>query len=291
LVQGADVSDQFRLLQFQRNRASRLDWDGFWEHREQVTSRIVSAGRRYRQPALTILGAGNCNDICLRTCLNQYRSIALVDLDEEAMHGAMERQQVVSDQVKVYGNIDLTGCVDAMSDVTSEGYVRESTAGDACRFETLAKHARAIGPCEVVASTCLLSQLIETVTTRLGGKPEQQTSAAVAIRQRHLQDMMSLTSTGGMGVLITDFVSSDTAPELLRVEPLDVAGFAAECIQRGNFFTGTNPHAIRRELTSGGAGFPAHATVSAPWIWKLGCRVYLVASVEFQAMISSTTVP
>jgi hypothetical protein len=67
----------------------------------------------------------------------------------------------------------------------------------------------------------------------------------MAVRNRHLEIILELLNPRGVGVLVTDFVATETAPELAQLDELLLPRAAAKWIEERNFFTGANPFAIR----------------------------------------------
>ncbi len=108
--------------------------------------------------------------------------------------------------------------------------------------------------------------------------------AVLAIRSQHVQLLRQLLLPGGRGLLITDFVSSDTCPELIRFPLADLPQAARRWIEQGNFFTGVNPFAIQRHLLQESQDPPKIGRIELvkPWKWDLGPRTYAVSAVRFE---------
>ena len=203
------------------------------------------------QPSLCLLGAGNCNDANLLALLGCYERIHLVDCDADALRCGLERQSLAGHPgVICYGEIDL------------------GAGGRA--FE--------MPPVEVAASLCLLSQLLEAATAG-GSSPDR----LLAVRRRHLEQLVELLKPGGAGLLITDVVSSETVPQLEGVSEEDLSALLAQCIASRNFFSGTNPAPIldclRREPWF--AARIESAEPVGPWKWDFGPRCYIAYAIRF----------
>src|SRR5262245_51257496 len=102
--------NQHAQTQFALNRSTRDGWEPFAVHRRQMSDliRATASGR----PRLCVLGAGNCNDLDLRLLLGMSDRVHLVDLDEEALRGGIERQGVAGrPSLHIYPDIDVTGCL------------------------------------------------------------------------------------------------------------------------------------------------------------------------------------
>src|SRR5262245_45166658 len=96
------------------NRATSQGWALFSEHREKATHLLEGAAADNSR--LCILGAGNCNDLDLKTLLRRYREIHLVDVDSDALTSAMARQKLEHcPAVHPHGGMDLTGMMEVMA--------------------------------------------------------------------------------------------------------------------------------------------------------------------------------
>ncbi|MGH2722202.1 MAG: hypothetical protein ACRDJO_11480 [Actinomycetota bacterium] len=238
------VGDRQRQL----NLATAGAWSVFASHRAHLWSVVVGAARALPDPQrLCLLGAGNVNDVDLRKALTVFEEVHLVDLDAEAMRGALVRQGLEGD-----GRIVLRAGID---------------------FRTARFDGESFA---VVVSCCVLSQIIDGVVRELGPEDPRTMGVVLAERDGHLANLVALTAPGGAAVLVTDFVSSDTAPGLSNRSDLreeHVAGLVAA----GNFFTGCNPYVLQRALQA----LPTVAAVAAasPWVWRIGLdRSYAVAA-------------
>lgn len=104
------------------------------------------------------------------------------------------------------------------------------------------------------------------------------------MRQRHLREIVGLLQPGGCGGLVTDFVASDSWPELASLEEQLLPQAVAEQLRRSNFFTGVNPLVIGRQLIQT-PPFNSLATkvgLTQAWKWRLGTRAYAVCGIRFQ---------
>jgi hypothetical protein len=104
-----------------------------------------------------------------------------------------------------------------------------------------------------------------------------------AVRLGHLQLMADMLTPRGIGILVTDVVSSDTLPQLLTAQDLEVSGLLAAAIQQHNFFTGLNPAVLLGLFTHDPLlrDRVQRAEPVSPWRWNLGPRVYAVYGIRF----------
>jgi hypothetical protein len=240
---------------------------------------LLAAAQGRASPALCLLGAGNCNDVELAALVAAYARIRLVDCDLDAIEQGLTRQGLAGHAaIQVHGHVELSGLVDLPPAAPLEA-----------RVEAVEKAPwpPGVGPVEVVASLCVLSQLLELAFERgnLPGSndPEQALALVQAVRLRHLRLMTELLVPGGEATLITDCVSSDTVPALQTVSDADLPALLSACIARRNFFTGLNP-AVLIDLLRHDPVFKDHVTgiaPIAPWRWQLGPRTYAVYALRW----------
>lgn len=260
-------------LQQRRNAQTRASWEGYASHRHQVMRLLLEAALSHsassQKPRLLLLGAGNCNDLDLAVLLTAYSEVHLVDWDAEALQLAVQRQQVASQSLHLHPGVNL------MPPIPS------SVLG-------------ALPQVEVVASICLISQLLEGAMGAARDSVAQVNDLgglSLKIVQNHLQDLFRLTANGGRVLLVTDIVSSDTLPALLTIEEAKLAPLLGEALQAGNFFAGLHPGKLQAmfqnlDLTNG-ANLPSQVAKNAvppsvrvlgPWKWLVGPRAFGVVA-------------
>jgi hypothetical protein len=227
-----------------------------------VTSLLNAAAQGLPQPSLCLLGAGNCNDVDLRSLLSHFSRLHLVDADTEALHAGANHQGIYG-----HPSVVLEGAVDLRV---------EHPAITASQFD-------------VVASLCVLSQLMEGALEGQNPADPAGLEAVQTLRRRHLELIVALLKPGGSGLLITDVVSSDTAPHLRDLPPEQLAGYVATCIAQRNFFTGLNP-AVVLDLLQRDPWFASRVERLEPinpWKWDFGPRCYAVYALRFCRRLES----
>lgn len=266
-----------------RNDTTRDRWETMAPHRARVMQ-LVAAARAVAGPSLCILGAGNGNDVELSTLAGEFERIALVDLDEQALARAIE--PVTEDQrrrVELHAPIDLTGMLPILEVWKAGTAFANEELANAISAARIARPAIS-GEFDVVASTGVLSQLLDSVYLGVPADHPRRAELVLAVRNRHLEIMIELLKPSGVGVLITDFVATETAPELARLDDSQIPAAAVHWINERNFFTGTNPYAIRDLLVGLVDGDLAveNVRVSPAWRWDIGAKQMAVCAVTFQ---------
>jgi len=267
-----DWAGQQRAL----NRQTSANWGLYASHRKILTHLLGVGGTGMR---LCVLGAGNCNDLDLEALSAWYSEITLVDLDLEAVTQAVERQPAtVRRLLRVRAPVEFGAFEQAIS---------SSHGGGADPQALAAMVAEEIGEREfdAVCSACVLSQLIDALAQRFRSEPERCLSLVQLTRSIHLHLIVQLLRAGGRGLLVSDLVSSDTAPVLLSAPASGLSQLMSKFIAEKNFFTGLNPFAITAVLKSDAQLAPrvARVVLHAPWRWQLAARrVYLTFACSFQ---------
>jgi len=269
-------------LQQRRNTDSLDGWRLAESHRRQVTQLLVDR-KVATHPTLCVLGAGNCNDLDLQQLATVFQRTELVDIDLTALDRGMTAQSCLQlECFNLQGNCDVTGVWQQLAQLTSDA--------DASEVDQLIATATAwpgltgLGTHGTVASTCLLSQLIDGVIHALGQSHPRCLEVIAAIRQRHLRLLCELTAPGGNALLVTDFVSSDTASALPSLSGQALADTLMQMISQHNFFTGLNPFRLQSLFTEDPylADKIEAIHCQQPWLWNFGSRHYAVTAISFQ---------
>jgi hypothetical protein len=217
------------------NRSTRDCWELYQTHRTQVTALLLDALARRRQGPvplrLCILGAGNLNDVNLLALRRECHELVLVDIDEQAVAKGQERQLGAAPSephLHVVAPFDLSGLAawadtrgvaplsDAEVDDLSAKMARrllefapESPGGSEGQSSTTGgdtPHGRLrSNDFDVVASTCVVSQLVKQVFDLFVGHRQMAYALARSVVRSHLDFMLQLLQEGGEGLLITDF--------------------------------------------------------------------------------------
>jgi hypothetical protein len=259
-----------------RNRTTRSYWAEYAAHRELVTQSLLQAAPdRQTAASVCLLGAGNCNDVDLEQLAGVYEQIHLVDLDSEALAHAVDR---VPDWVRrhlvAHPRWDASGVADEM-----DRWVKQ--APTTVSYQRTIEKARtatiplAGGPFDVVASCCLLSQLIDSLVLTGVRQDALFLQLLFAIRDRHLDLAWQSAKPGGTVIVISDFVSTATLPQLEHWTSSDLKRAFPQLIEERNFFTGTNPvamasHFRQRPLSTDVEPSTVQPSIVGPWIWTVG---------------------
>ena len=266
-----------------------------------LTALPSASSESSKLPTLTVWGAGNTNDLDLPAICARFEVVQLIDLDSESLERASQRADLSeADRAKLrlVGNCDSTGLLPQLASL-AEG------SGDGASDPTAAFIAQAVearprivpsGETEIlktdiVVSACMLSQLIDSVFKTLGDDFERVNDVVLAVRDNHLRMLLDAVDTGSVVALVTDFVSSDTLPELNNEMPSqEFLDLVVEAINAKNFFTGTNPAALQQRLValhddrkgfSGAESAKLKIIMTQPWRWKFGGRSFATIALVF----------
>ena len=94
------------------NRSTADCWKHFENHRQRV-GKVLSEelGRQPTVGSLSVIGAGNVNDVDLVDLLSRTAEIRLVDWDADAVLSGVRRQlsSSASDRIRLFTSEDVTG--------------------------------------------------------------------------------------------------------------------------------------------------------------------------------------
>jgi hypothetical protein len=270
-------------LHRQNNRESAGLGEHFGAHRARVTALALEGAPP--SGSLAVLGAGNCNDLDLAALAARFREIHLVDLDEEAVRRARDRQPpAVAARLVLHAPVDLSGAFARMSALRS----RPATPAELAVLPSASAQsvlAALPGPFDVVISTCFLSQLLQSALVALGPKHEQLHIIACALALAHLRSVVGMLAPGGKAHLVTDAVTTETYPLLELWDQQPPAVLLEQLEQASNVFSGTGPAFLRRILATDKQVAPALAgppRLVEPWLWQFNeDRTYLVYAFSF----------
>ena len=281
---------KYEEKQFEFNTITRLNWGQFKNHRVHTSSAICDAikylPQNQSESSIAILGSGNGNDLDLKKIADTFSKIHLFDYDPVALEHLKSQQldgnPELLKSVVIEPPVDLTGISTDLDNLPAE-----LNDAQAQKLAEKTRQVKGILPgrkFDVVVSTSLVTQLLASVVSSLGDDSKYKNFMLLAIRDGHLKLMVDLIRPSGAGVLVSDFVSSDTLPELATADsPESVLTVARKAIDERNFFTGTNPWAMKDALAKLIAENPFEPwNIATPWRWQIGeSRFYLVTAINF----------
>ena len=253
-------------------------WETYRNHRDIVTGFIRSSASANAE-TLCVLGAGHCRDIELNELAARFSNITLVDLNESDVMGGLKNQNLdLGGRLEVIGGLDLCGVFNALCDVRD--HQKEET------LESIIHRAstyvpKPLGVYDCIASTCVLSQLLFHATECVSERHPKFVDLLQTIRMRHIEIMLNCLKPGGNGLLVTDFVSTESLPELF--ETTDLKQTLRTAVADKNFLHGLNPavidtvfqhEKIKPQLKS--------IKITEPWRWAMPGRIYACFAIIFK---------
>ena len=246
------------------------NWELFAPHRRRVTD-LIAANAPSPPGRLHVLGAGNCHDLVLPELTAAFREVRLIDLDSEALERGQRQQGARSPALIAHGSVDITGMAPALV-AWADASPTPAEVRAALDPLPVPEVGLSLSSAHVVVSATVLTQLIESAVAALGADHPSLLDVILAMRAVHLRLMIDLLTPGGVGILVTDVVSSTTCPGLEDLPPRALPRRLAQLVAARNFFTGANPFAIRAILSTDPALAPRIERVAAedPWLWQTG---------------------
>ena len=258
------------------NRETVGNGDSFAQHRARVTDLIANAAAGGR---CALLGAGNGNDVDLAALLDRYAEVHLIDLDREAIVATRDRlPPALAARVFLHGPIDLGGGLRRLA-AWRKRPVSPAELG-ALPGESAAEALQALPDrFDVVASCCLLSQIVHTCDRVLGAQHGQLEAVACALVVAHMRTLVQLVASGGVGLLVTDTVSSETYPLEELWDSRTPLALLDELEAAQNQLSGTGPVFLRRILRTDDVIAPLVGGVKLvePWLWRFNPTLTLLA--------------
>ncbi len=276
--------DRLSHEQSRRNVEADAAWALYEPHRKRVTQLLLDARTQTTTTVmrLCLLGAGNLNDFDLAALLSAFSELVVVDVDADSLQRGLARQGFANDhRIQIVAPTDVTGIFAELSSMQPSQQPHDELIERCLIALAQPPTFSMIGPCDVVASVGLLTQLIEAVVKSVGESHPRFWDVVAAVRLQHLLLMLELTQTNGAAVLVTEVVSSNSCPALLSVNEADLQSLLMQEIAARNFFTGTNPAALQQLLRTEPrlTSQLARIQFSEPWLWQFIARTYAVFGV------------
>lgn len=263
-----------RSTDMPENELELTPWIAYAGHREVVTRLISSRAAE----SLCVLGAGQCFDLDLPQLDLHFDRIALVDIAPAEMAKGLAHQGLSNSQ-----SITTLG-----KDITESAHLFEklkTTPTDDLIDQILDRLNNNVvnldGPYDCVASTCIVSQLILNIDQAIGQQHPRFVELIQAVRSAHVQTMLKSLKPGGAGLLVTDFVSSVSLPELITTREL--ATTVEQALDAGNHFHGLHPTRVANVFDQKEIGNQLREfKISDPWRWAMIDRVYACIAFAFR---------
>jgi hypothetical protein len=233
---------------------------------------------------VALLGAGNCNDVDLDALAQRFREIHLVDLDEEALRRAQQRQTAaVAEKLVLHAPVDLSGALAELASFGPSAPTAERITAfpEACAARVLEAIPQTF---DTVISACLLSQLMHSCAVALGTEHPALDMIAWALATAHLRSLVRLVRPGGFGALVSDTATSQMYPLEERwgkESPVEMLG---KLVEGNTVLSGTNPALTYKMLTAdpGVAPLVEQPQLVQPWLWHMGQLTLFVYAFTFR---------
>jgi hypothetical protein len=276
--------------QFEEQRASNASglphFEDFRGHRERLTAELLE-GELRGDERLCVLGAGNAYDLELERLLTRFAEVHLVDIDAEALGRARERvPQGARSRLFAHAPVDLSGLFEHLErwgnlDITPQELVVAPANG--------AKRIAAVlpGPFDVVASTCLLTQLQLALLQVLGDAHPLFVALREFLTLTHLRTLAALTKPGGRALLITDLCDTSSFAPGRPQDDADLQSLMDEMVAAGRVIYAAHPEPIQIALGDDPVLMRAFAPaqIGAPWLWQNGPqRRFLVYALSLRRL-------
>lgn len=271
------------LAEHQRRNLTTLNANALFAAHRQRVMRLLKQAAGDLPGRLCVLGAGNCNDLDLGDLLAEYLEIVLVDLDRAASVSAVTTaiDDSLRHRIHIADSTDVTGAFERLQVADTKDFGSDAAADLLRLFSAVPQIPFA--PFDCIVSTCLLSQLIDSLVLALGKDHPSIVTLILALRKQHLRTLVQSLVQGGRGLLIFDFVSSQSLPNLMQIDEGHLHHTLIDAINAKNFFTGLNPFAVQAEMATHAdlAGLIRNIRLHPPWRWDIGQKQFAVSAISF----------
>jgi hypothetical protein len=263
-------------------------FQSFAGHRARLTA-IASAAARPDEPGdrpggprLCVLGAGNGYDLDLAALAGVYQQIHLVDIDEQAVARAAQRQPAgVRERITTHPRVDLSGMFEKLERWRKLQLDEQELAAHAA--STSQALLQQLGRFDTVLSACVLSQMQLALLNVLSDRHRLFAALSYTLTVTHLHTLANLLAAGGRAILASDIASEELAP-LRQLDPAqEYRELLQELLASGRFFQSVDPRLIRvmvSEDPSLQRLLTCRDSLQA-WLWHNGPqRVFLVYALE-----------
>lgn len=206
----------YLTTQLKANKETRNNFKNYTSHRNRSTDLILS---QEKSGNILIIGAGNCNDIDLKTLSSIFEEVHLLDIDQQALEYGVNNQ--IGFTEKIHFHIaDISQVSNSIDKLIAEPF--GSRAKRIIKsLQSLPFNSTLSNSFEMVVSQCLVSQLVYPVYKTI---VEEDNPSNVKIFKRlieelvvsHLKQMAAYLVKGGIGITITDTVSSEDIPDTIQ---------------------------------------------------------------------------
>ncbi len=238
-------------------------WSIYAEHRKEVNAAIAAATGPDDE-SIALVGIGRAHDTDLAALNRRFPTVALVDIDRNAVLQGLAGQQQSPSDFLLIAPFDVTG----LDDMPLWG----DAAGDLWLERVASPPVLPGGPYDGIVSLCLLSQLMHAMAERFGDQHPRYEQFLQAMRAAHLRFLIQAVKPGGWAVLLWDVVASDTLPAMLNgpFTRRTVERMAREAIAARNYFSGLPPPLVRSTCDTDEWLQAQHVTytIDRPWVWQ-----------------------
>lgn len=287
-------------LNVEHNRSTESLREAFAAHRDMVMKLISATVKDLTGTAdgklssVVLLGSGNANDIDLKQLTEMFKTLHLVDLDPGAVRKSVDDASLQAEQYQLHSPVDVA---EPLLSLTSRDFAVEEDKRDHVLkvLQALASPngVEEVPEADVAVSLCVFSQILESLQRIIDSRHPSFGHALKSVRLGHLRRMLNMLRPGGVAIFITDIVSSDSARQLMSVEPADLPDLVKQLVEEQNFFSGTNPANVLADLNmlSRLPDGPDTVHTLDPWLWHVGNRVYAVYGMRIQRKLPEVELP
>lgn len=231
-----------------------------------------------------MFGAGSCSDIDLEELARSFRSVHLVDLDDEAIERARERQpEATRAAIVTHGNVDLSGFLSRI-ETWGERFPTPEELGPMAVEAAVGILQQLGGNFDATLSSCVLSQLVHPYQRCLALSGAEWISLEATLTGLHLTTLAGATRSKGSGLIVFDVASSDDIPKLSQArdsDPMDLQTLLMQEVDPSTLRP--DPWNLIQQLGATNlANLFSAPRLTLPWLWDIGVSLQLVYGLLFE---------
>ena len=234
---------------------------------------------------LCVFGAGDAQDLELEQLAGMFSEVHLLDLDDEALTRARDRQAAeVRSKIVLHERVDSSGLLEHLDAWGERFPERAELARVAVEAAQSIVHGLGL-TFPAVVSNCLLSRLALPFQRAWLTSRGNWTDLLSTITAIHLASLAGSTRSGGRCLLAFDVASSRDTPALAEQRgraPDELAEFVHEARTAGGLHLRPDPLTLIAQLSAPGMkSLVAEPRLSEPWLWQRGVDTELVHGLTF----------
>lgn len=279
---GADSVTRARARIREENSRAEGERETDSAHRQRLLSLALELPQG---DALCVFAAGNADELDLERLVTHFREVHLVDLDDQALVRARDRQSAaVRSKIVLHEGVDASGLLEHLDDWGD----RFPEHAELARVATEAAQSIVHGlgaTFPAVISACVLNRFALPFQQAWLASRSHWTALLSTMRAIHLATLAGAARSGGRCLLAFDVASSREMPALAEQRQRaqdELSEFVHDALDAGALHLRPDPGTLIAQLASPGMrSLVSEPRLSEPWLRHRDAETELVYGVSF----------